>query len=52
MESPNNPLGFPNVVMGSYWGGFHFLDPLGGLGCSRFTNLLAILMACGLDHAV
>ena len=34
MESPNNPVSFPNVVVGSYWGGggFHFLDPLGGLG--------------------
>ena len=32
MEPPSNPPSFPNVVMGSFWGGFHFLDPLRGLG--------------------
>ena len=30
--TPKQSPRFPNVVMGSYWGGFHFLDPLGGLG--------------------
>ena len=32
MKPLNNPPRFPNVVMEPFLGGFHLLDPLGGLG--------------------
>ena len=33
MEPPNNPHGSNGFILGG--GGFHFLDPLGGLGSSN-----------------
>ena len=30
-----------DVVVGSYWGGVHFLDPLGGLGRDGIGTLSA-----------
>ena len=44
MEPPNHPPSFPNVVMGSYWGGFPFLDPLGGLGVGLWQPALAFVL--------
>ena len=46
MGPPNNPS-FPNVVMGSYWGVFHVLDPLGGLGSGLGLRSLEVRVALG-----
>ena len=32
MESPNNPVSLPNVVVGSYWGGVPFFGSFRGSG--------------------